>query len=65
MQKTAAQVITYARNLTYITPTFVFYMGDQDPDNYGGNFKYTEERKKEFRENPEVFSKYLRELENG
>jgi hypothetical protein len=39
-------------------------MGDQSPENYGGNFTYTEEQKREFRENLEAFSKYLRELEN-
>jgi hypothetical protein len=39
-------------------------MGDQDPKPFGGNFLYTEEQRKEFRDNPDAFSKYLRELEN-
>ena len=61
VQKTAAKVVTYIRNLTYISPGFGGPMGN--PETYGGNFTYTEERKREFRENPEAFSKYLRELE--
>jgi hypothetical protein len=64
MQKTAAKVVPYFRSPTYISPSFGGAMGDQDPKPFGGNFFYTEDQTKEFRDNPAAFSKYLRELEN-
>jgi cation diffusion facilitator CzcD-associated flavoprotein CzcO len=60
MQKTASHITTYVRNPTWISSNFA---ADYAKD--GKNFKYTEEEKKEFRENPAALKALRKRIEHG
>jgi cation diffusion facilitator CzcD-associated flavoprotein CzcO len=60
IQKTASNVTTYIRSPTWISTNFV---AEHAQD--GRNFKYNEEEKKEFRENPAKLRTLRKEIEHG
>lgn len=57
VQPDAAKFVNYIRTPTWITANFLF-MHAKD----GKNFDYTEEQKREFRENPEALLKVRKEI---
>jgi cation diffusion facilitator CzcD-associated flavoprotein CzcO len=60
MQQTAAHITTYVRTPTWISSNFAAeYARD------GKNFKYTDEERKEFRENPAKLKALRKEIEHG
>ncbi|KAM3423103.1 hypothetical protein BST61_g561 [Cercospora zeina] len=59
VQQTAKHVTTYIRTPTWIIPNF---LADVTPE--GKNFRYTEEDKRRFRENPEELKALRQKLEN-
>jgi cation diffusion facilitator CzcD-associated flavoprotein CzcO len=59
LQKTAAQLTTYVR-----TPTWIFANYASELTKDGTNFAFTEEEKKEFRQNPASLWKFRKEIEN-
>jgi cation diffusion facilitator CzcD-associated flavoprotein CzcO len=60
MQKTASHITTYVRTPTWISSNFAAeYARD------GKNFKYTEDEKKEFRENPAALKALRKQIEHG
>lgn len=60
MQKTAGHITTYVRTPTWISSNFAAeYARD------GKNFKYTEDEKKEFRENPAALKALRKQIEHG
>lgn len=58
MQPKVSKLVTYIRNPSWISINFC---ADKTID--GKNFSYTEERRKEFRENPESHFTLRKELE--
>ncbi|KAH7265523.1 NADP-dependent oxidoreductase domain-containing protein [Fusarium redolens] len=60
LQKTAAQLTTYVR-----TPTWIFANYASELTKDGTNFAFTEEEKKEFRQNPASLWKFRKEIENS
>lgn len=60
MQKTASSIVNYIRSPTWVSPT---YSSDLTPE--GKNFKYTEEEKREFRENPQKLLELRRKIEHN
>jgi len=59
LQKTAAQLTNYIRTPTWIFPNYAAELTKN-----GTNFAFTEEEKKEFRDNPASFFKFRREIEH-
>lgn len=59
IQRTASKMVNFIRSPTWISAN---YLTDRTKD--GGNFKYTEEEKRNFRENPEVLFALRKELEH-
>jgi len=60
IQKTAARVVNYARERTWISTGFG---AELTPE--GKNFAYTEAQKEEFRKHPETLRKLQKQLEHG
>jgi cation diffusion facilitator CzcD-associated flavoprotein CzcO len=60
IQKTAKKVVNYIRSSTWISSNYAAQYAKD-----GKNFEYTEEQKKEFRENPEVLFKMRQNIEHG
>lgn len=60
MQKAAAHITTYIRSSTWISSNFAAEFTKD-----GKNFKYSEEEKKEFRENPAKLKALRKEIEHG
>ncbi|KAH6988179.1 putative monooxygenase [Ilyonectria sp. MPI-CAGE-AT-0026] len=60
LQKSAKQVIATIRSATWITPAFA--QTHAGPG--GANFSYTDEQKKEFRDDETKYTKYQKELES-
>ncbi|KAF5651837.1 hypothetical protein F25303_3879 [Fusarium sp. NRRL 25303] len=60
LQKTAAQLTTYVR-----TPTWIFANYASELTKDGTNFAFTEDEKREFRENPASLWKFRKEIENS
>lgn len=58
MQPKVSKLVTYVRNPTWISINFC---ADKTVD--GKNFKYTEEEKRKFREDPHAHFKHRKELE--
>lgn len=59
MQPKAAKIVNYIRSPTWISAN---YTAELTPE--GKNFKYTEEQKREFRENPQKLTELRREIEH-
>ncbi|KAF5023649.1 hypothetical protein F66182_4294 [Fusarium sp. NRRL 66182] len=59
LQKTAAHLTTYVR-----TPTWIFANYASELTKDGTNFTFTEEEKKEFRDNPASLWRFRKEIEN-
>lgn len=60
MQKTASHITTYIRSSTWISSNFAAEFARD-----GKNFKYSEEEKKEFREDPAKLKALRKEIEHG
>lgn len=58
VQKTAKKLVNYLRNPTWISPNFLAEQFE------GKSLKYTEEKKKELRENPQEHFKMRKRLEH-
>lgn len=58
-QKTAKQVITFIRTPTWITAGFA--QSKAGPN--GANFEFSDERKQQFRDDPETYLQYRKEVE--
>jgi len=59
IQRTASKMVNFIRSPTWISAN---YLTDRTKD--GGNFKYTEEEKRNFRDNPEKLFAMRKELEH-
>ncbi|PVH69706.1 FAD/NAD(P)-binding domain-containing protein [Cadophora sp. DSE1049] len=59
VRKTAKELVNYFRNPTWVVPNLL-----QDVAEHGIT-QYSEERKKEFRENPESYFKFRKNIENN
>ncbi|KAL1866252.1 hypothetical protein Plec18167_009092, partial [Paecilomyces lecythidis] len=59
MQKTASQITTYIRSPTWISSNYAAHLTKD-----GHNFLYSDEEKREFRENKEKFYQYRRKIEH-
>lgn len=59
VQKTAAQVVNYIRNPTWIATNYLEEFVED------GKFIYTEEKKKQFKEDPKALFEIRKQLEHG
>ncbi|KAI2669725.1 hypothetical protein CBS147355_9719 [Penicillium roqueforti] len=59
VQKTAAQVVNYIRNPTWIATNYLEELAED------GKFVYTEDKKKQLKENPEALFEIRKQLEHG
>ncbi|KAJ5370220.1 uncharacterized protein N7496_006312 [Penicillium cataractarum] len=59
IQRTAKEVVNYIRNPTWIATNYLQEFAEN------GKFVYTEEKKKELRENPEMLFEMRKKLEHG
>ncbi|RAL07846.1 flavin-containing monooxygenase [Aspergillus homomorphus CBS 101889] len=62
LQPKAARIVNYIRQPTWVSMNLC---PDITPDGLGTNFKYTEEEKNRFRNNPEEFLAYRKRVDNS
>ncbi|KAL4780314.1 hypothetical protein BJX76DRAFT_360979 [Aspergillus varians] len=62
LQPKAGKLVNYIRHATWVSTNLA---GDITKDHMGTNFKYTEEEKKLYRENPEAFLEYRKYVERS